>query len=220
MNDSLLDCVERGPRNARSSVIWLHGLGADGHDFEPIVAELGMSDVRFLFPHAPVIPVTINGRMPMRAWFDIVGFGIDAPQDDAGIERSAAAVSRLIDAEVTKGVPSERIVLAGFSQGGAIALHAAPREARPLAGVMGLSTFLPLAARLAAEKSAANAGLPIFMAHGDADAVIPIGMAQISRDLLEREGYAVEWHRYPIAHTVSLDEVRDMARWLSARLAD
>src|SRR5690606_26667721 len=151
MDDSLLDGVELGPRNARSSVIWLHGLGADGHDFEPIAAELGMSDVRFVFPHAPVIPVTINGRMPMRAWFDIIAFGSDAPQDDAGIRRSAAAVTRLIDAEAAKGVATERIVLAGFSQGGAIALHAALREPRSLAGVMALSTFLPLAASLAAE---------------------------------------------------------------------
>ena len=218
MNDSLLERVERGPRDARSSVIWLHGLGADGHDFEPIVPELGLPDVRFVFPHAEVIPVTINGRLPMRAWFDIIGFGIDAPQDDAGIRRSAAAVSQLIDAEVARGVPTERIVLAGFSQGGAIALHTALREPRPLAGVMGLSTFLPLAATLAAEKSAANAQLPILMAHGDANAVIPIGMAEMSRTLLEREGYAVEWRRYPIAHTVSLDEVRDIARWLSERL--
>jgi len=219
MKESLLDRVERGPRDARAAVIWLHGLGADGHDFEPIVDELGFAELRFVFPHAPVMPVTINGSLPMRAWFDIVGLGLDSPQDEAGIRRSAAAVSALIDAETARGISSEQIVLAGFSQGGAIALHAALRETRPLAGVIALSTFLPLAHTLAAEKSGANARIPIFMAHGDADSVIPIRMAEISRELLEREGYDVEWHRYPIAHTVSLDEVRAIARWLSARFA-
>jgi len=220
MNEPLLECVERGPRTARGTVIWLHGLGADGHDFEPIVDELGLPDLRFVFPHAPVMPVTINGGLPMRAWFDIVGLALDAPQDDAGIRASAAAVTRLIDAETSRGVPSERIVLAGFSQGGAVALHTALREPRRLAGVIGLSTFLPLADLLSAEKSEANAGLPILLAHGDADNVIPIRMAEVSRERLEREGYAVEWHRYPIAHTVSFDEVRDIARWLAARFAD
>lgn len=218
MNVSLLDRIERGPRDARSAVIWLHGLGADGHDFEPLVDELGLADVRFVFPHAPVMPVTINGGLPMRAWFDIVGLDFDAPQDAAGIRRSAAAVSALIDAEIERGIASERIILAGFSQGGAIALHTALREPRTLGGVIALSTFLPLAETLAAEKSAANARTSILMAHGDADTVIPIRMAEQSRDLLEREGYDVEWHRYPIAHTVSLDEVRDIARWLAARV--
>src|SRR5690606_11827018 len=218
MKDSLLDRVERGPRDARAAVIWLHGRGADGHDFEPIVDELGFAELRFVFPHAPVMPVTINGGLPMRAWFDIVGLDFDAPQDEAGIRRSAAAVSALIDAEIARGVASERVILAGFSQGGAIALHTALRESRPLGGVIGLSTFMPLADTLAAEKSAANARISILMAHGDADTVIPIRMAERSRDLLVREGYDVEWHRYPIAHTVSFDEVRDIARWLAARV--
>src|SRR5690606_27246146 len=150
MKESLLDRVERGPDDARAAVIWLHGLGADGHDFEPIVDELGFTDLRFVFPHAPVMPVTINGGLPMRAWFDIVGLGLDSPQDDAGIRRSAQAVSALIDAEIARGISSEQIVLAGFSQGGAVALHAALRETRPLAGVIALSTFLPLAHTLAA----------------------------------------------------------------------
>ncbi|HEX6994840.1 MAG TPA: alpha/beta fold hydrolase [Gammaproteobacteria bacterium] len=218
MNVSLLDRIERGPRDARSAVIWLHGLGADGHDFEPIVDELGLAEVRFVFPHAPVMPVTINGGLPMRAWFDIVGLDFDSPQDADGIRRSAAAVSALIDAEIGRGVASERIVLAGFSQGGAIALHAALREPRALGGVIALSTFLPLADTLAAEKCEANAHIPILMAHGDADPVIPIRMAERSRERLEREGYDVEWHRYPIAHTVSFDEVRDIGRWLAARV--
>lgn len=220
METSLLDRVEHGPRDARATVIWLHGLGADGHDFEPIVPELGLEDVRFVFPHAPVMPVTINGGLAMRAWFDIYGFGFDVPQDEAGIRRSATAVAKLIDAEAARGVASERIVLAGFSQGGAIALHAGVRETRPLAGIVALSTFLPLAESVAAEKSLVNASLPILMAHGDADGVIPIQLAEWSRGLLEQEGYDVEWHRYPIAHTVSLDEVQTIARWLDARLKE
>lgn len=217
MEVSELERIERGPEDAAAAIIWLHGLGADGHDFEPIVDELGLATARFIFPHAPVRPITINGGLAMRGWFDIVGFGLDAPQDAAGIRASAAAVSRLIDAEEQRGVPSERIVLAGFSQGGAIALHAALREPRRLAGVIALSSFLPLADAVPAEKSEANAGLPILMAHGQADNVIPIGMAELGRRLLEAEGYAVEWRSYPMAHTVCLDEVRDIAAWLAAR---
>lgn len=217
MESAVLETIERGPAEAESSVIWLHGLGADGHDFEPIAAELGLEATRFVFPHAPVRPITINGGLAMRGWFDIIGFGVDAPQDEAGIRASAAAVSRLIDAEEARGVPSERIVLAGFSQGGAIALHAALREPRPLAGVIALSSFLPLAESLPAEKSAANASLPILVAHGHADNVIPIAMAERSVRCLEAEGYAVEWRVYPMAHTVCIDEVRDIAAWLRAR---
>ena len=217
MNSTVLETIERGPTQAESTVIWLHGLGADGHDFEPIAAELGLSRTRFVFPHAPVRPITINGGLLMRGWFDIVGFGASAPQDERGIRESAAAVSRLIDAEVERGVPSERITLAGFSQGGAIALHAALREPRPLSGVIALSSFLPLADSLPAERSAANAALPIFVAHGDADNVIPISMAEESVRRLTAEGYAVDWRVYPMAHTVCIDEVRDIAAWLRAR---
>ena len=220
MNDSPLVCVEHGPPDAHWSLIWLHGLGADGHDFEPLVPELGIDGLRFVFPHAPVMPVTLNGGIPMRAWFDIASLDFDAVPDEAGIRRSAAALGRLIDKEVAQGVPSERIILAGFSQGGAIALHTALRETRPLGGVIALSTFLPLAATLAAERHAANLRVPIFMAHGDDDPVIPIRFAEASREWLERAGYAVEWRRYPMAHTVSLEEVRELARWLTARVAD
>jgi phospholipase/carboxylesterase len=199
------------------SVLWLHGLGADGHDFEPIVPELGLRiPVRFVFPHAPVRPVTINGGTAMRAWYDILGFDRGAREDGAGIRASAAAVTALIDRELERGMPSERVVLAGFSQGGAIALHTALREPRPLAGVLALSTYLPLAASVAAERSSANLGLPIFMAHGTADNVLPLSLAESSRGVLQALGYPVEWRAYPMAHSVCMDEVRAIATWLSA----
>lgn len=216
MTGEPLECVVRGPEDPDLSVIWLHGLGADGHDFVPIVEELARPATRFVFPHAPVRPVTLNGGYPMRAWFDILALGPGAPQDEAGIRQSAADVRRLIDAEIARGVPSERIVLAGFSQGGAIALHTALTEPRPLAGVMGLSTFLPLEWTLAAEKTAANRSCPVFLAHGDQDQVVPIEWAMLGREALEREGYAPEWHVYALAHSVCLEEVRDIAAWLDA----
>ena len=203
--------------NPELAVIWLHGLGADGHDFEPIVPELGLRiAVRFVFPHAPVRPVTINGGMPMRAWYDIRGFSRTAAEDEAGIRASASAVVELIDREVERGVPSERIVLAGFSQGGAIALHTALRERRALGGVMALSTYLPLAALLAEERSLANAGIPIFMAHGTVDNVLPLALGEAARRALEALGYAVEWHAYPMAHSVCLEEISAIGAWLAA----
>jgi phospholipase/carboxylesterase len=199
------------------AVIWLHGLGADGHDFEPVVPELGLRiPVRFVFPHAPVRPVTINGGMAMRAWYDILGFDRQAPEDAEGIRASAVAVTELIDREVARGIASDRIVLAGFSQGGAIALQTALREPRPLAGVWALSTYLPLAATLAAERSAANLRLPIFMAHGTADTVLPLKLAESSRRTLEALGYEVEWHAYPMPHSVCLEEVSAIGAWLAA----
>jgi phospholipase/carboxylesterase len=199
------------------TVIWLHGLGADGHDFEPIVPELGLRiPVRFVFPHAPVRPVTINGGMAMRAWYDILGFDRQAAEDAEGIRTSAAAVTKLIDRELARGMASDRIVLAGFSQGGAVALQTALREPRPLAGVLALSTYLPLAATLAAERSAANAGVPIFMAHGTADAVLPLTLAESSRRTLEALGYEVEWHAYPMPHSVCMEEVSAIGAWLAA----
>lgn len=199
------------------AILWLHGLGADGHDFEPIVPELGLRfPVRFVFPHAPMRPVTINGAMPMRAWYDIVSFDRGAQEDSAGIRASAAAVTALIDRELERGMPSQRVVLAGFSQGGAIALHTALREPRPLAGVLALSTYLPLASTLEAERHAANARVPIFMAHGTADGVLPLKLAESSRRALEAQGYAVEWHVYPMAHSVCLEEVSAIGAWLAA----
>ena len=214
----MLDAIEITTGDApRLAVLWLHGLGADGHDFEPIVPELGLRfAVRFVFPHAPVRPVTINGGMQMRAWYDILGFDRRAKEDAAGIRASAAAVAELVDREIERGMPSDRIVLAGFSQGGAIALHTALREARPLAGVLALSTYLPLAATLARERSAANAAIPLFMAHGTDDPVLPLELAENSRRALEALDYAVDWHAYPMAHSVCMEEVGAIGAWLAA----
>ena len=197
------------------AVIWLHGLGADGHDFEPIVPELGLElSVRFVFPHAPIRAVTINNGMRMRAWYDILGFGA-AAEDDAGIRASTAAVTRLVDREIDRGVPASRVVVAGFSQGGAIALQLGLRSPRRLAGVLALSTYLPLAGSLAREKSAASADLPIFMAHGSSDPVIPLALADESRRRLEQEGYAVDWNVYAMPHSVCGPEIEAIGRWLT-----
>jgi phospholipase/carboxylesterase len=204
--------IETGAR-PQAAVIWLHGLGADGHDFEPIVPELGVSQpVRFVFPHAPVRPVTINNGMRMRAWYDILQLGGGA-EDEAGIRESQKLVEDLLQAEREKGIPAGKIVLAGFSQGGAIALQTALRHAERLAGVLALSTYLPLAAKLK-EASAANRGTPIFMAHGHFDDLIPLRRAEQSRDLLKQAGYPVEWHGYPMPHSVSAEEIRDIAQFL------
>ncbi|HEU4617881.1 MAG TPA: alpha/beta fold hydrolase [Gammaproteobacteria bacterium] len=219
MNTTVLPCVERTVGGEpRFSVIWLHGLGADGHDFEPIVDELGLDGgYRFVFPHAPVRPVTLNGGLPMRAWFDVFSLDRNLREDEAGIRESARAIGALIDAEVLRGVPARRIVLAGFSQGGAMALHVALRETRALAGVLALSCFLPLASALHREKQAANAALPIFMAHGVADPVVPIRFAEASKAVLEAEGYRVEWKTYPMGHSVCAVEIADIAAWLRNR---
>jgi phospholipase/carboxylesterase len=215
VSDELLESVEIAPRRTPDlAVIWLHGLGADGHDFEPIVPELRTRRaVRFVFPHAPIRPVTINNGIEMRAWYEIVSFD-PAQEDGVGIRASAAAVARLVDRELERGVAADRIVLAGFSQGGAIALHLGLREPRRLAGVIALSTYLPLARALTREKSAANADLPIFMAHGDHDPVIPLEYAEASRRILEREGYGVEWHTYPMPHSVCAPEIAAIGAWL------
>lgn len=221
---ALLPAVEHETAaSPRYSVIWLHGLGADGHDFAPIVPELMAVDwpaLRFVFPHAPVQPVTVNGGMPMRAWYDIVGFDLLARQDEAGVRASIAAVEVLIARENERGVPDERIVLAGFSQGGAIALAAGLRHAKRLAGIVALSTYLPIADTLAAERSAANADVPIFQAHGTFDPVVIPPRGSDSRDLLQRLGYHVEWHDYPMAHAVCAEEIADLRTWLGRRFID
>jgi phospholipase/carboxylesterase len=219
-SDTLLPTVEISTGDSpKLAVIWLHGLGADGHDFEPIVPELDLPfPVRFVFPHAPVRPITVNGGMEMRGWYDILGFGMHMRQDAAGIRDSAAAVTRLIDREIERGLTASQIVLAGFSQGGAIALHTALREPRSLAGVLALSTYLPLGETLAAERSAANAGLPIFMAHGSADPLLPLSLAEGSRRALEGLGYAVDWHVYPMPHSVCVEEIAAIAAWLARRV--
>jgi len=201
----------------RHAVIWLHGLGADGHDFEPLVPALSLPrPVRFVFPHAPFRPVTVNGGMAMRAWYDIVSLDRLAIEDEAGIRASERAIVDLIDAERTRGIAPERIVLAGFSQGGAIALQTGLRFAEKLAGIMALSSYLPLRAQLDAERSAANQATSIFMAHGTVDPVLPFALAEQSHARLAELGYDVEWHSYAMAHSVAPDEVHDIARWLSA----
>ena len=204
-------------RPPTASVIWLHGLGADGHDFEPIVPELDLPDslpVRFVFPHAPMQPVTINGGAVMRAWYDVYGLQGVRREDAAGVRASQAAVEELLEREKKRGIPASRLVLAGFSQGGAIALQTGLRHPERLAGIMALSTYLPVADTLAAEASAANRDVPIFMAHGLHDPLIPIERAQMSRKLLESAGYRVEWHEYPMEHSVCAEEIADISSWL------
>ncbi|VCU68542.1 Carboxylesterase 2 [Pigmentiphaga humi] len=223
MTDILLDCVEieTGPLPTRA-VIWLHGLGADGHDFEPIVPELdlrGLPAIRFVFPHASVRPVTINGGMAMRAWYDIVVADLVRREDDAGIRASQRQVAALIARENQRGVASEHIVLAGFSQGCAMTLQAGLRHPERLAGLVALSGYLPLAATLDAERNPANAATPIFMGHGTADPVVAPERAAASRDALRQMGYPVEWHDYPMPHSVCAPEVADIAAFLRKTLA-
>jgi phospholipase/carboxylesterase len=200
-----------------AAVIWLHGLGADGHDFEPVVPEIvqrGERAWRFVFPNAPVRPVTINGGMRMRAWYDIRGLDRRAVEDAAGFRDTDAQIRQLIAGQGERGIPAQRIVLAGFSQGGAASLYTAPRYAERLAGVMALSCYLPLASSFDEERAPANDGTPIFMAHGVADATLPITMGVESRDFLERQGYTVEWHDYPMAHAVCPAEIADIRDFL------
>ena len=204
-----------------AAVIWLHGLGADGYDFEPVVPELRLPPhlrVRFVFPHAPVRPVTINNGMRMRAWYDILQMG-GGEEDEAGVRASQALVQALIEQEKGRGVDPRRIVLAGFSQGGAIVLQTGLRHPERLAGILALSTYLPLAGKLAAERSAANRGLPVFMAHGTHDPMIGIPRARESRAALETLGYPVQWKEYAMAHSVCGEEIADIAAWLLTILA-
>jgi phospholipase/carboxylesterase len=214
----LLEAIEiETGRKPTGAVIWLHGLGADGHDFAPIVPQLVGPDerpLRFVFPHAPVRPVTINGGMPMRAWYDILGFDRGIPQDTAGIRASAAEAAELISRENQRGIPTKRIVLGGFSQGGAISLFAGPRYPEKLAGIMGLSCYLLLEDLLPAERTRVNYQTPIFLAHGTQDPVVDVRRGTEARQLLEAGGYPVEWHTYPMPHSVCPQEIEDIAAWL------
>lgn len=218
----VLETVERETApEPTASVVWLHGLGADGYDFDPIVPQLrlpGGPEVRYVFPHAPVQPVTINGGMAMRAWYDIVDLRAGAPQDGPGIRRSAAAVTALVEREIGRGIPASRIVLAGFSQGGAVALHAGLRFPERLAGLVGLSTYLPLPDSLEAEASAANRDAPVFMAHGTLDPVVPAMAGRSSAQFLASRGYAVEFRQYVMPHSVCPEEIEDIRRWLGQAL--
>jgi len=206
---------------ADAAVIWLHGLGADGYDFVPIVDELRLPPsmaVRFIFPHARPRPVTINNGFVMRAWYDITGLGSDRKEDDAGIRESAGVVNGYIEQQNTRGVATERIVIAGFSQGGAIALQASLRYPQRLGGVMALSTYLPLRDSVAAEATPANKDVPILMCHGLRDPMIAAAIGKASRDQLVSLGYTVEWQSYPMEHQVCMEEVHAISRWLQARL--
>jgi phospholipase/carboxylesterase len=201
-------------RNPQHSIIWLHGLGADGHDFVPMVDELELPvAVRFIFPHAPKIPVTINGGFVMRAWYDIASPEIDARQDEAGIRASQTVIEALIAQEISRGIPAQHIFLAGFSQGGAIALHTALRSKVQLAGVLALSAYLPLAELAAAET--VNRSTPVFMAHGRSDPVVPYALGIASRDRLLELQCTVEWHDYAMQHNVCAAELMDIQTWLT-----
>ena len=202
-----------------ASIIWLHGLGADGSDFVPVAEQLALPlAVRFVFPHAPLRAVTVNGGYRMPAWYDIYTLDIAGVQDEAGIRGSRLMLEALVRKEISRGVAPDRIVLAGFSQGGAIALHTALRYPERLGGVLALSTYLPMAHAPDDERSAANHGIPVFMAHGVSDTVIPLGVASRSRDRLLASGYGVEWHEYPMAHSVCEAEIGDIRRFLIAKL--
>lgn len=210
-------------KNIDASIIWLHGLGADGYDFEPVVKQLLDSDtlhnIRFILPHAPDMAVTRNNGYVMPAWYDIYGVIPVKEEDDAGIRISERYIASLIQNEIDRGIPSDRIVLAGFSQGGAIALHTALRYPHKLAGVLALSTYLPLHSKLSAEAHSANKNTPIFMAHGIFDDVISLEMSKVSRDLLQNTGYSVNWHEYPMAHSVCAEEIADIEGFLKQVLS-
>lgn len=224
MSANLLPAVViEPPVPATRAVIWLHGLGADGHDFEPVVDEFDLERLpptRFVFPHAPLRAVTINGGYVMRAWYDILSMDFaERREDPAGVQESAAQVEALIARENARGIADEHIVLAGFSQGGAIALHTALRHPRRLAGVLALSTYVPLADTLATEAAPANRDVPLFMAHGLGDPVIPHAFSRRSGDLLAGLGYPLDWHDYPMDHALCLEEVRHIEDWLARVLA-
>lgn len=212
------DRVEIDPgERAEWSVVWLHGLGADGHDFESVQVELrlpGRLKTRFVFPHAPVRPITINGGLPMRGWYDVTTLDIDRDEDREGIEASAALVTGLVGEESDR-VGEGRVILAGFSQGGAVALYAGLRQRRRLAGIMALSAYLPLADEFFDGAEPVNAGTPIFLAHGILDPVVAFSKGRRARDLLGNAGYDVEWREYPIPHAVSPAEIADVSAWMS-----
>ena len=223
MSATLLPCVEiEPPVPARRAVIWLHGLGADGHDFEPIVPHLGLHPalgIRFVFPHAPRIPVTLNGGMVMPAWYDITDLGLRREHDLGGLRLSAQRITRLIERENERGIPSEQIVLAGFSQGGAVALYLGVRYPQRLAGILALSTYLIGEETLSTDLNEANRLTPIFHGHGTRDPMVPMQRGEASRDALAAHGLDVEWRTYPVEHGVHPVEIRDIGNWLGDRFS-
>ncbi len=220
MSANILEAIEiETAPDPRASIIWMHGLGADGNDFAPLAGEIELPvAVRYIFPHAPMMPVSINAGYVMRAWYDISDAAIRR-EDEAGVRASQRSVEDLLAREKSRGIAASRIVLAGFSQGGAIALQAGLRHGERLAGIMALSTYVPLAGQLATEAHPANRAVPIFMAHGTADPMIAFARAQASRDLLLQQGYAVEWHEYRMQHAVCPQEIADVGAWLARVLA-
>jgi len=210
-----LELIRGDSHEVRASVIWLHGLGADGYDFAPVVDMLNLAQVRFILPHAPSMAVTRNNGYVMPAWYDLYAPSESQPEDLAGITRSEGYLNSLIDNEIKRGIASDKIVLAGFSQGGAIALHTATRYPKKLAGVLALSTYLPLKSTLAKQAHAANLTTPIFMAHGRTDDIISLDRALASRLCLEETGFAVQWHEYPMAHSVCAEEINDIRLFLT-----
>jgi phospholipase/carboxylesterase len=220
---SILETIEKETgANPGATIIVLHGLGADGNDFVPFVDELDLGavgPVRFVFPHAPVMPVTINNGYRMRAWYDILGTDLVRREDEAGLRASFAAIDALIEREKSRGIPAHRIVLAGFSQGCAMALMTGLRHTERLGGIVGMSGYLPLAATTEAERAHANAQTPVFLAHGQQDNIVPLVRGQSSRELLRGLGYDVSWHEYPMAHSVCMEEIADLNAWLLKVLA-
>ena len=219
----MLHCITLDPPSpATACVLWMHGLGADGNDFVPVVPELGLPrdhGVRFVFPNAPSMPVTINGGYVMPAWYDISSAEIDKRADEAGVRRSQAAITELIVHQRTKGIPSDRIVLAGFSQGGVIALQTGLRHSEKLGGIMALSTYLACFETLGAEAAPANRNIPIFMAHGSVDPVIPVTLAKLSKARMETHGYKIQWHEYGMPHSVCPEEIHEIGAFLNRVLA-
>ena len=221
MTETLTHITLETGKNPQYAIIWLHGLGADGEDFVPIVDEFTLPvAIRYIFPHAPRRPVTINGGFVMRAWYDITSEDIGAQQDEAGIRRSQAEIEALIAKEIARGIKPEHIFLVGFSQGGAVALLTALNQIVPLAGVIALSTYLPLAESIATDPTANSRLTPIFMAHGSRDPIIPIALGFSSMKNLQSLGYAVEWHEYAMQHSVNEAELRDIEAWLKNRIED
>ncbi len=223
MSTNPLQLIERSTgENPKATVIILHGLGADGNDFVPFTTELDLSaigPVRFIFPNAPTRPVTINGGYVMRAWYDILGTDLQKREDETGLRASQSQITALLDREVERGMPAHRIVLGGFSQGCAMTLQTGLRYKHRLGGLLGMSGYLPLAASIAAERSDGNQLVPIFMAHGQQDDIIPIARATTTRDTLKALGYDVQWHDYPMPHSVVMEEIADINRWLLKVLA-
>jgi phospholipase/carboxylesterase len=218
-----LDCIVKETGNHPvATVLWLHGLGADGNDFAPVVPQLvdpGWPGLRFVFPHAPVRPVTINMGTPMRAWYDIRALSLDERADEAGVRESIAQIEALIADEVARGTPASRIVLAGFSQGGAMALQAGLRHSEPLAGIIGLSCYLPMAQSLANERATAGTGTPVLLMHGSRDPVVPLALGEHARRTLTDWGYRVDWRSYPMQHQVCMEQISDIRAWLGAIIA-